>query len=35
MDAWGREASAWWEQEAMHEDAAARAEAAAHGQHLD
>ena len=35
MDAWSREASAQWEQEAMQEDAAARAEAAAHAQHLD
>ena len=34
-DAWGREASARWEQEAMLEDAAARADVAAHGQHLE
>ena len=35
MDAWGREASARWEQEAMREDAAARATAAPHEQHLE
>jgi hypothetical protein len=35
MDAWGREASAWWEQEAMHEDADARADAAAHRQPIE
>ena len=35
MDTWGREASARWEQEAMLEDAAARANAAARDQHLE
>ena len=35
MDAWGREASARWEQEAMLEDAAARADATVREQHLE